>query len=455
METQNNPTHLLERFNDWLQGSITIKLLSIAFLLLILLVPLSWVMDLVQERQTRSDEVLLDITSKWSGKQTISGPIIVLPYKYTEIIRQKGEESKAVEHIGRAFFLPVDLKITGNVEPQVLHRGIYDAVVYESSLSINAQWRKEDAMALKIIGQILWEEAYMVLGISDLRGITENPVITQGEQQHVAEPSNHLGVHYGDETITGLVAKLNWTDYAGFDLPVSLKLKFKGSRGLDFVPIGKTTTVLISGPWSNPSFNGEFLPDSRAISNQGFKAEWKILHYNRPFVQEWIGEESDVTGYNFGVELLIPVEQYQKSMRTSKYGHLVILLSFISLFLVEISQKIRIHPFQYILTGSALIIYYTILLSFSEQIGYHAAYLISSLATVGLLTLYSKTFLPSNRLVALFSLLLTLFYGFIFVIIIQQDFSLLIGSIGLFIMIGAMMYFTRKITWYKNTPKAK
>ncbi|MGE0587452.1 MAG: cell envelope integrity protein CreD [Cyclobacteriaceae bacterium] len=449
MDTQNTPTNLLDRFNNWLQESITIKLLSIGFLLLMLLIPLSWIDDLIQERQFRSEEVLMDITSKWSGRQTISGPIVVLPYKYREVVKEKGEEPRIVEHVRHAFFSPDDLNVGGKVEPQVLHRGIYEAAVYESALTVNAKWKKEEAIALKIDGEVLWNEAYLIFGISDLRGISDNPTIMNGGQKLESEPSNNLGVNYRNESLTGLVAKLNWTDYSNFDVPISLQLKFKGSRGLDFIPVGKTTNVSLEGPWANPSFNGEFLPDSRTITEQGFQSHWNVLHYNRPFAQAWLGAR-DLSGYDFGVDLLIPVEQYQKSMRTSKYGHLVILLSFISLFLVEISQKIKIHPFQYILTGAGLIIYYTMLLSFSEQIGYNSAYLVSSLATVGLLTLYSQTFLKPTKLVVLFSSLLTVFYSFIFVIIIQQDFSLLIGSIGLFIVVGAMMYLTRKINWYKN-----
>jgi len=450
MENSETPTNLLDRFNRWLQESITIKLLSIGFLLLILLIPLSWIESLINERQFRSEEVLLDITSKWSGKQIISGPVIVLPYKYSEIVREKGEEPKVVTHRRKAFFLPEDLKISGNVTPQILHRGIYEAAVYEGSLAIDATWQKQSLPSLKIDGQILWSEAYMILGISDLRGIADNPVIKNGEKQLASEPSNDLGIGYGHKTITGLVAKLNWDENNNFGQPISLQLNFRGSRGLDFVPVGKTTVVNISGPWASPSFNGEFLPNSREVNEEGFRAEWKVLHYNRPFAQEWLGEGKDLAGYDFGVELLIPVEQYQKSMRTSKYGHLVILLSFISLFLVEISQKIKIHPFQYILIGAALIIYYSLLLSLSEQIGYSPAYFISCLATVSLLTLYSKTFLRPAKLVALFSVLLVVFYSFIFIIIIQQDFSLLIGSIGLFIVVGALMYLTRKINWYRN-----
>jgi len=155
-----------------------------------------------------------------------------------------------------------------------------------------------------------------------------------------------------------------------------------------------------------------------------------------------------LSGSEFGVKLVIPVDQYQKSIRTSKYGHLVIILTFVALFLVEITKKIRIHPFQYILIAAALIIYYTLLLSFSEQVGYDWAYVISSVATVTLICLYSFSFLKNKSLVTLFTSLLLIFYSFIFVIVLQQDLSLLLGSIGLFIIVGALMYFARKVNWY-------
>jgi inner membrane protein len=206
----------------------------------------------------------------------------------------------------------------------------------------------------------------------------------------------------------------------------------------------------LSGPWADPSFDGEFLPATREVTETGFTASWKVLHFNRPFSQQWTQDNQQLSGADFGIKLLIPVDQYQKSIRTSKYGVLIILLTFIALFLVEITQKIRIHPFQYILIGAALTIYYTLLLSFSEHVGYNVAYIIASLATVILISLYSISFLGNTKLIMLFSLLLITFYSFIFVIILQQDFSLLLGSIGLFFIVGLLMYFSRKVNWYRE-----
>jgi inner membrane protein len=232
-------------------------------------------------------------------------------------------------------------------------------------------------------------------------------------------------------------------------------LDLKGSQRLDFIPAGKNTTVKVSGPWADPSFDGEFIPQSREVSEAGFSATWKVLHFNRPFSQQWTEDNQNLSGADFGVKLLVPVDQYQKSMRTSKYGVLIIILTFISLFMVEVTQKIRIHPFQYILIGAALIIYYSLLLSISEQLGYDLAYLFASIATVLLITFYSISFLHKTRLAVLLSLLLITFYAFVFVIIQLQDFSLLIGSVGLFIIIGVLMYFSRKISWYKEPALAQ
>jgi inner membrane protein len=467
MEPISTSTSLLDRFNAWIQESIMIKLLSIGFLVLILLIPSSWIQSLITERQMRADDTMDEIASKWSGNQTVSGPILVIPYKRQEYIDTGKDGIKINEYIEKAFFLPNDLSITGKVSPSILNRGIFDAVVYETNLNIQSQFNSPDFKSLAIEPQnILWQDAYLVFGISDLRGISDNPVVKIGNDSLATEPSSNLGISsssvvesnhhtpYASEersvSASGIIAKLNWQSQDDFASKVSISLPLKGSNRLDFVPAGKTTTVNLSGSWGNPSFDGEFLPIKRTVTESDFQATWKVLHFNRPFAQQWTNTNQHLGGSEFGVRLRLPVDQYQKSMRTSKYGALIILLTFISLFLVEIIQKIRIHPFQYILIGAALTIYYTLLISLSEHIGYNIAYLISSVATVALISLYAATFLGSLRLNVFFTIVLSVFYLFIFVIIQEQDYSLLIGSIGLFLIIGVLMFFSRRISWYKS-----
>lgn len=476
MEPEITPSlNIFERFNRWIEESIMIKLFSIGFLVLLLLLPASWIQDLMYEREARAESVMQEISSKWSGSQTLSGPILVIPYIVKEKIDRGKDGIEITERVGKYHFLPEKLSITGKVSPEPLRRGMFEAVVYYSSLTINSDFIKPDFSKLNVAeSQVLWKDAYMILSIADLRGISDSLAFTVGDSLKNTEPSNNLGVsilngstpgidHYtysaidepGRYSASGVIAKLDWQNDADFSGKVLIKLNLKGSQRLNFIPTGKTTDVKLAGTWPTPSFDGEFLPESRAISDSSFSATWKVLHYNRPFSQQWNNENEKLSGSDFGVKLIIPVDDYQKSIRTSKYGQLIIILTFMALFLVEITRKVRIHPFQYILIGAALIIYYTLLLSFSEQIGYDAAYAIASISTVILISFYSKSFLKDNALVALFTSLLVIFYTFIFVIILQQDFSLLIGSIGLFMIVAALMYFSRKVSWYKEPQTIK
>jgi inner membrane protein len=469
METTNTPLNIFERLNLWIQESITVKLFSIGFLVLILLIPSTWITSLIEERESRAESVMHEVYQKWSGSQTLSGPILVIPYKKTERFDRGKEGKETREVMAHYYFLPEKLTVTGEVNPQVLHRGIYDAAVYSATLDITSDFTKPDFKILGIVEEdVLWKDAHMIFSISDLRGISDNPIFTVGNRAKETEPSNNLGVsiqereqvqpNYYPESVQpatgpsskGIVTKLVWNNSEDFKGDVAIKLTLKGSKNLNFTPTGKTTLVKLSGPWGSPSFEGEFLPEEREVTTAGFSANWKILHFNRPFSQQWTTDNQVIGDADFGVKLLIPVDQYQKSIRTSKYGQLIIILTFVALFLVEIIRKLRIHPFQYILIGVALIIYYTLLLSLSEQVGYNWAYAIASTATVGLISFYAASFLKNRKLILLFTSLLTVFYTFIFVIILQQDFSLLLGSIGLFLIVAALMYFSRKVEWYKD-----
>jgi inner membrane protein len=473
METPETSLSLLEKLNAWIAESVTVKLISIGFLVLILMIPSSWIQNLITEREQRADAALDEISSKWSASQTVSGPVLVIPYIRRDRIDRGKDGVEFVEHTEKSYFLPDELAIEGTVNPTVLHRGIFDAVVYTSSLAIKSNFKFPDFEKLNIRKEdVLWNEAYFTFGITDLRGISENPQLRAGQTSLMPEPSNDSGLslskrearadqttsttaQYTHYSTSGIVAKAGWETENDFIGDASLKLSLKGSRNLDFIPTGKTTDVKLSGNWQNPSFDGDFLPESREINEKGFEARWKILHFNRPFAQQWTGSDQQLGGSDFGVNLLLPVDQYQKSMRTAKYGSMVILLTFIALFFVEIIRKIRIHPFQYILIGAALIIYYSLLISFSEHLGYNVSYIISSVSTIILITLYASSFLKETRLTVFFGLILSVFYAFIFIIIQEQDYSLLLGSVGLFTIIGMLMFFSRKINWYKNPTTLK
>ncbi|HMJ70905.1 MAG TPA: cell envelope integrity protein CreD [Cyclobacteriaceae bacterium] len=457
---------LLDRFNNWLKESVMVKLFSIGVLMLILMIPSFWVQDLIRERQVRGEEVIAEVAEKWAANQTLTGPVLKIPFR--DFVTEKEwtgdvERTRVVETKRYAYFLADNLTIDGTVSPEVLQRGIFDVSVYDSKIKINATFGDIDFAKLNVSAdQIFWSEASLVLGITDLQGIHENPKVRSGSTSFTSESSGDIGLTMGQHSsasnydinrtvvTTGIVVPFDWKSKDDIVKEFSIELDLKGSERLYFVPAGKTTTVSLSGAWSSPSFDGKMLPTTRNTSGTDFNATWKVLSFNRPIADQWIDTNEALRGTEFGVRLLIPADQYQKSMRTAKYDALIILLAFTSLFLVEITRKVRIHPFQYILVGVALSVYYTLLLSISEYLGYNAAYAIASVATIVLLSLYSTTFFKQRSLVLLFSAVMSIFYVFIFVIIQAEDFSLLIGSVGLFMIIAVVMYFSRNIRWYKE-----
>jgi inner membrane protein len=452
---ENTLLSIADRFNNWVANSIIIKLLSIGFMILILLIPSAWIESLISERQLRAEEVIHEVSDKWSGEQTLLGPVLVVPFTKIEkvkTLKNNVQVEEIFESDHRAYFLSEQLQVESKLTPQLLHRGIFDAVVYDSKTNLTTTFSEPDFSKWNIAdAQVHWKEAMLITGISDLRGISENPVIRSREKTFASEPSGDLGLSFTDTPhISGISTSLGWNSRNDFHPDFSMTLQLKGSDLIHFVPTGKTTEVKASGAWASPSFDGMMLPASRSVSDTDFNATWKILSFNRPFSQQWVDHEQSLQGSEFGVRLLIPADQYQKSIRTAKYGVLIIILAFMSLFLVELTAKVRIHPFQYILIGAALTIYYTLLLSFSEHWGYNMAYIIASISTVLLLGLYATSFLKQRPLVLLFSMLMSIFYGFIFIIIQAEDYSLLIGSVGLFAIIAAVMYFSRNIKWYTS-----
>jgi inner membrane protein len=213
---------------------------------------------------------------------------------------------------------------------------------------------------------------------------------------------------------------------------------------LHFLPFGKRTTVNISSPWSDPSFTGNYLPDNRVVNNQGFNANWKVLYMNRNFPQQWKGNMNGLEESAFGVDLLVPVDSYLKSERTVKYAILCIVLTFTAFLMIELIYTKSIHAFQYILVGFALCLFYTLLISISEYLNFNTAYLIAAIATVAMIYLYVRSVFDSNRIASFIGLTLVFMYGFIYLLIQSQDYALLMGSIGLFLTLGLVMYFSRK-----------
>ncbi|MET4081723.1 inner membrane protein [Pedobacter sp. UYP30] len=451
MDTQEQQQQPVNGFAKWFGESVLVKLLLIGLLTLILLIPSSLIQNLIHERQTRQEEVTSEISDKWGDQQLVEGPVMVLPYK--KFINDKDPKGKITtkEVITNVYILPEQLNMESKVVPQIRHRGIFDAVVYDTKVSVSGKFSELELEKSGINpNMIQWDKAKIVIGLSDLKGMKNNPNLKLGGINYQVEPDFTSVKLFSNNLIAlpDLSASKSTSLNFGFDL------ELRGSKELNFLPLGKSTKVHVSGNWNNPSFTGRYLPENPDITNSNFTANWKIPYFNRPFPQQWeeantslISKSADAS---FGVKFMLSIDQYQKTMRTAKYGILIVLLTFISLFFTELLNKKKVHLLQYVLIGAAMIIYYALLLSFSEQVGFNIAYLIASVATIALISVFIASVLKNKKAALIFAVILSIFYGFIFVIIQLQDLALLCGSIGLFIIIAAMMFLSSKIDWNKR-----
>jgi inner membrane protein len=441
--------------NVWAKSKLLVKGLIIGILVLLLQIPAYYVKNLIEEREARQKEAITDVSSKWAGKQNITGPILVLPYWEYE---GDSTSKKKLKHY--ASFLPDELTVNASLTPQEKYRGIYKVMLYNSKVNIAGSFKEVQPEKLNIpMENILWNEAFVRLNIADSKGLNDEPKMNWNSQPLTLSPQV-IDAHLVEEGLIAPVAMSSASDLK--NIQFSAEVNLNGSEQLLFTPIGKQTTVHLSSQWPHPSFTGSILPQTTQVKDSGFTATWKSLSHKRSFPQQWKDEAFTANqNYNpgstasplnigtaaFGADLFVPVNGYQKTMRSVKYAALCILLTFASFFIIEINNKKSVHPFQYGLIGLALILFYTLLLSFSEYIGFNASYAVASICTIGLIGWFVKGLLSSTRLAALLSTLLVLLYVYVFTILQLQDYSLLLGSVGLFITLAVIMHFSRKIQW--------
>lgn len=444
------PLTAFDRIKQWIQGSISLRIITIAILILILLIPVSMIESLIRERSNLRESVVTEVSNAWSQSQTLAGPILSIPYTY----HLETDDGNLIERTAHAYFLPDHLNISGDVSPEVRYRSIYEVVVYTSNLGIEGAFSRPDFTAFDIApDNILWDDAAITVGLTDLRGINDEVTLQWGSERYGFGP----GTATKDIVSAGITTPIDMGSdgLLSATYAFSFDLSLNGSRSLHFTPLGEETTVELESVWADPSFDGAFLPDERSVNNDGFSANWKVLHLNRNYPQAWLGQQHNVAESSFGVRLLMPVDAYQKSTRSAKYAIIFILLTFVTFFFIEVMNSKRIHPIQYIMIGFALSIFYVLLLSISEHLTFNIAFILSSIAITLLITLYSITLFKNKRLTLLTAGLISLMYGFIYTVLQLQDYALLIGSLGLFLVLTSFMYLSRKIDWYATAETVK
>jgi len=425
--------------------NVFFKMFVIFVLILILSIPAFMVQGLIHERMMRQEEAVTEVSSKHAMEQQLTGPILTIPFRKTRTaLNQNTGRQETVTERHYLHVLPDQLNIKGTVLPEKRKRGMYEVIVYKSNMNFAAQFDELHLDYLNVAKeQIELDKAFLSIGITDLKGLSEQVKIQLNDSSFMCNP----GIPVNDVIESGLHINVP-LKVEDRKIKVDFKLDLKGSQELMFVPIGKETRVNLTSPWKDPSFDGEFLPHTRSVSKDGFSAEWKVLHLNRNYPQFWVGEKNSLSDSAFGVDLKLPVDVYQKSMRVAKYAMLFIVLTYLVFFFVEILNKVLIHPIQYILVGLALVLFYILMLAFSEHIYFDWAYLLAALMTIGLIYFYARAILKSGKLAAMIAAILTILYSFIFVIIQMQDYALLVGSIGVFLILAVTMHFSRKIDWF-------
>jgi inner membrane protein len=440
--------------NVWTKTRILIKALIIGGIVLILQIPTFYVQDLIKEREERQKEAITEVSSKWATKQAITGPVLVLPF-----LQATPDSTNKTMTRHFAYFLPDVLNITSTVTPEEKYRGIYKVMLYTSKINLNGTFNSIPLDKLKIDPKdVLWNEAFVHINISDIKGLNDDLNLHWNNQVLTMSPDVVDGTAMNDGlngplTLTG-VDDLKHVDF-------SSDINLNGSQQLLFTPVGKSTSVEMSAKWPHPSFTGDILPSTSSISNDSFQAKWKSIAQKRSFPQQWkdnaftissvtktsTASANDITENAFGADLYVPVNGYQKTMRSVKYSFLCILLTFAAFFLIDTTNRKSVHPFQYGLVGLALVLFYTLLLSISEYIGFTYSYAVAAVATIVLIAWFVKGVLGSMRLTTILSVVLLFVYTYMFTILQLQDYALLLGSIGLFIALAVIMHFSKRIEW--------
>ena len=411
-----------------------------------LLIPLAWVFSIVSERASRRDAAAAEIGATWGGPQYVAGPIIAVPYTTV-----RTDNAGHVERVaGRAMFLPRDLRIDGTLRAETRSRGIFPVVVYHARLKLTGVFAPLDIGDLPA-ESIDWNHAVVDLGVSDPRGLTQRTTLKlNGVDVPMTGGALDVGLF-----AAGLHADVPVSDRPSTPIPFELVLDLNGTRDLQVIPNAQETVLALTGTWPHPSFDGRALPETRQITASGFDAHWRVQDFVRPFPSRWTTLQMNrdqlaqqATESAFGVSLVQPVDIYQQAERAVKYAALFIVLTFLVFFLWEIFHATLLHSVQYMFVGFALCVFYLLLVSLSERLGFDRAYVVSASATTALIAGYAWSVLSGVRAGLSVCGALTALYGFLYLLLRLEDYALLAGSVALFVILAFVMFVTRRMNWY-------
>jgi len=427
--------------------SSTAKVFGIAFLALLMFIPLAQVQGLIGERSGLREQAVATIAQRWGEPQRIGGPMLYIPRR----IRADTDKGVVIRDDGRDVVLPDRLEIHGTLAPDIRHYGIYETPVYTSELKISGEFLAADLDKLKGADSWLWDQVELQLPIADVRGIRRMSLLTFNGKDLRLGPANSTLGQFGAIATPVDLGRGATDAQDGRKYKFELNVTLAGTQNLSFLPLARSTEVSLSSPWPDPNFDGAFLPTERRVNEQGFASTWSVLDLNRNFGQHWregVQNSDNVAAAAFGVSLYQPASVYQQNVRAGKYGILFVALTFVAFFLFEILRKLRVHPVQYLLVGVALITFYVVLLALSEQIGFAWAYLAAAAVVVLMVGGYAAAVLNQWRAGLILGGMLAIVYALLYGLVVSEQYSLLMGAIALLAVVAALMYLTRRVDWY-------
>jgi inner membrane protein len=424
------------------------RLVVMGVILAALNVPLTMMCGVVSERSQRRDAVVSEVSREWGGAQTIGGPVLTVPYRYTWT-DSSGRPQTTVAYYHA---LPAALDVDGRIDPQERKRSIFQVVVYSTRLKLRGHFTRPVLADVRPVPEeIQWSRATLNLGVKDPRGIARAIQLTWDGRSEQFVPGG---------TPNGLYASSVGAPAAGFsadrERPIAfeIEVEIKGTRELRLLPGGNETTVRLVSSWPHPSFVGT-PPDQPQVDGSGFVATWRVPYFGRGFPAEWKADAQvdehlarQAADAAFGVALLQPVDIYVQTDRAMKYAVLFIVMTFVIAFMREITGGVLLHPIQYLFVGFTLCLFYLLLLSLAEHRGFDGAYAAAAAATILLLSWYWSWVLGGLLQGVLMGAGLTALYGYLYLLLRLEDYALLAGSVGLFLMLALVMFLTRRVDWY-------
>jgi inner membrane protein len=441
-------------FLENLTASYFGRVIFIGVIILVLEIPVAMVHDVIRERSRYQESAAAEITSLWGGSQTFAGPKMVARYRCTVAVHDGTRPEigpRTREVIRHVVFLPDALTIDGRTETELLRRGIFELPVYRSQLQVKGRVSAPELSELGLDAEnAQLEDMALVIDVADPRTLQRISQLSWNDEQLAFEPGSER-----DGTTGALSAPVGLLEDGG-QAEFSFDVELNGSASLFFVPSGRTTQITLRSDWPEPSFAGAWLPSERNVDADGFTASWRIPYLGRKLPVYWFADhppEEQIQQSAFGVRLISAVDAYRMAERSVKYATLFLVLTFSALWLVDVLTKVSIHPLQYLLVGAAMCVFYLMELSLAEHIGFGAAYTLATVTVVGTIVLYGIPVLGGFGRSSVISLLLAALYGYLYIVLLNQDHALLAGTTLLFASLATVMYLTRNIDWFALTAR--